>query len=102
MLVDGSLLLEVDAGDEIVDILREDILEETEYEVLLLCGGQTLHCGHTAGTLRGTCIKDHPKDKEGGNIKHANATTQHNNLILRCPKSVVLTVTNPNCNYAKA
>ena len=60
--------------------------------------GQTLHCGRIAGT----CIKDHPKEKEGGNIKHANATTQPNNLILRCLKSVVLTVTNPNCNYAKA
>ena len=60
-------------------------------------------CGRTIGALRahygrtaGTCIKDHPKEKEGGNIKHADATTQHNNLILRCVKSVVLTVTNPN------
>ena len=63
-----------------------------------LCRGQTLHCGRTAGT----CIKDHPKEKEGGNIKHADAATQHNNLILRCLKSVVLTAINPNCNYAKA
>ena len=60
--------------------------------------GQTLHCGRTVGT----CIKDHPKEKEGGNVKHADAATQHNNLILRCAKSVVLTVKNPNCNYAKA
>ena len=70
--------------------------------------GQTLHCGRTASALRahcrrtaGTCIKDHPKE-EGRNVKHADAATQDNNLILRCVKSVVLIVTNPNCNYAKA
>ena len=65
---------------------------------LCTAGALRAHCGHTAGT----CIKDHPKEKEGGNVKHADAAAQHNNLILRCVKSVVLTVTNPNCNYAKA
>ena len=35
-------------------------------------------------------------------MKHADAATQHNNLILRCLTSLVLEITNPNCNYAKA
>ena len=61
-------------------------------------GALRVHCGCTAGT----CIRDHPKEKEGGNIKHADAATQNTYLILRCLKSVVLTLINPNCNYAKA
>ena len=32
----------------------------------IILNGHTLHCGCTAGT----CIKDHPKEKEGANIMH--------------------------------
>ena len=39
--------------------------------------GQMLHCGRTAGT----CIKDHPEEKEGGNIKHHMRMQQHNRTI---------------------
>ena len=59
--------------------------------------GQTLHCLLTAGMYQRP-----PTEKEGGNIKHADAATQHNNLILRCLKFLVFTITNPNCNNAKA
>ena len=35
------------------------------------------HCGHTAGT----CIKDHPEEMEGGNIKQHKRMQQHNGTI---------------------
>ena len=68
--------------------------------------GQTLHRGRTAGALRvhyGHMYQRPPKGEGGrkhqacGCGKHADAVAQHNNLILRCVKSVVLTDTNPNC-----
>ena len=39
--------------------------------------GQTLHCGRTAGT----CVKDHPEEMEGGNIKQHMRMQQHNRTI---------------------
>ena len=39
--------------------------------------GQTLHCGRTAGT----CIKDHPEETQGGNIKQHMRMQQHNRTI---------------------
>ena len=57
----------------------------------------------TAGALRAHCghmYQRTPKG-EGGNIK-AGAATQQNNLILTSSKTSVLTITNPNCNCAKA
>ena len=37
----------------------------------------TLHCGRTAGT----CIRDYPEEKEGGNIKQHMRMRQHNRTI---------------------
>ena len=44
-----------------------------------LCTTSTLraHCGRTAGT----CIKDHPEEMEGGNIKQHMRMQQHNRTI---------------------
>ena len=44
---------------------------------LPLTQGQTLHCKRTAGT----CIKDHPEEMKGGNIKQHMRMQQHNETL---------------------
>ena len=42
------------------------------------------------------------KSRKKYQATHVDEATQQNNLILRYLKSLVFTITNPNCNYVKA
>ena len=44
---------------------------------LCTAGALRAHCGRTEGT----CIKDHPEEMEGGNIKQHMQMQQHNRTI---------------------
>ena len=76
--------------------IEEDITKDASHgsdghEVHIMCGTNfalRAHCERTAGTLRahcgrtaGTCIKDHPEEMEGGNIKQHMRMRQHNITI---------------------